>query len=127
MHSLIVITLLGPPVPKKAGRAALRANGRPYVFSPTALKIIEARESIRAMVNFRPFNAPYNVACKLTVTFYVLTMPYNKPDIDNLTTFVLDAVTGSLISDNALVVELHAMKLYDAMNPRTDITLELLH
>ena len=40
------------------------------------------------------------------------TRPVGKPDADKLARAVLDAITGVVIADDALVVDLHASKVY---------------
>ena len=42
------------------------------------------------------------------------TMVAIKPDTDNLTKFLLDAMTGALFEDDAQVVEMHLFKLRDS-------------
>jgi Holliday junction resolvase RusA-like endonuclease len=51
--------------------------------------------------------------------------PIKKPDIDNLSKLVMDAMNGIFWKDDAQVVEKHSYKHYSE-NPRIEVTVEVL-
>lgn len=47
----------------------------------------------------------------------------NRPDLDNLCKFVLDAMKEVVITDDKIICDLHARKVYDKV-PRTEIIIK---
>lgn len=127
----ISITIPGEPIPwKRAGR-----NGSKYYDQ-------QVHEKLAWGVAFRrAFNRdPFEIGLKVSLTFYLRVfnsleqkykeamenMPHaRKPDGDNCTKFVFDALNGVAWKDDSLIAshEIHKVWSY---NPRTHIVIEPL-
>ena len=121
-----------PPVSK--GRPVF-ANGHAYTPSKT-----REYEQIVQLYARRQIKRPLTGAVKLSIQFYLpipkswsepkkraamegKIVPMVKPDIDNLTKAIMDALNGGIgYNDDKQVVELTTAKWYG--EPRTEIELE---
>ena len=136
-HSVLTITITGPPIAKKRPRFARRGKfvqtynpqeteeGRwlweakqhfPHGFEPHTGPIIVS------MAFFMP--VPKSISKKQRKAMLDAFFPHTKkPDLDNLVKFAKDALNGTAWADDSQVYDLRAYKCYDEL-PRTEITLE---
>lgn len=126
----VTFSVLGKPEPKGSTKA--------FVPKPWAVAAVAAGRSPRAVVtNDNPaaagwqslirgqaqtlYEPPFAGAVQVSVVFRLprpKSLPrrvqqcVKKPDIDKLARLVLDGLTGVLFLDDAVVVDLHARKVY---------------
>lgn len=114
----MILTFNLDPVAK--GRPRFRVfNGIPIAYTPKATRDFEDALKVIAKTQlpkgFKPYTEPLSV--KLWV--YIAKpksvkrqLPSVKPDLDNYIK-ILDAFNGLLWTDDSLIVEIYARKLYD--------------
>lgn len=127
---MISIDIDGNPIPwKRVGQRNLGS----YVISYDRQK--PEKEKIRLGIAKNYKDKPLTCALKVDIHFF-LPIPKSttkkirlemqegkiksikKPDIDNLSKFILDCMTGFVYADDSQIVELTAKKLYSS-NPGT--------
>ena len=101
----------GQPKPKARPRFA---KGR--VYSPSW------KEEKRVAGHIRPQMGHW----KICGTFVALKLVFyredrRKVDLDNLVKLVTDAMNGLVYVDDAQIVDIHAKKEHDSVNPRTEV------
>lgn len=119
------LTVLMEPIPKARARTCVR-NGVVRSFTPKATADAEANIK-NQLVNQHDFfqrGAPLKVDLKFYITkppsvSKKRLYPITRPDIDNYTKLVLDALNQYLFEDDSQIVELHATKAYG--QPRIEI------
>jgi Holliday junction resolvase RusA-like endonuclease len=95
------------------------AKGRPkvafkdgHVWSYNPPKTQEAEENILALLDHHKLQFKKGAAVKLTAIFYRTKskwlpkyedLPFRKPDLDNFTKLLLDAINGVLVPDDAQI------------------------
>jgi Holliday junction resolvase RusA-like endonuclease len=102
------------PVPK--GRHRITRSGRAYTPAKTrdAERIVKGIAS-RTLRGFRPYDEPLSVELRFVMPkpakpkFHV---PASKPDLDNLSKLILDALNGIAWIDDARIVQLSSQKIY---------------
>jgi Holliday junction resolvase RusA-like endonuclease len=122
---MIVINLLGPPVPWK--RPAHRVmNGKVIVFDAQHKEKEQARWQMRTSYKGEPLTCPVAI----TMTFFFvppkscskvrrreylmgISNHISKPDVDNLAKFYMDCLTGVVLGDDCQVFSLSLHKTYD--------------
>ena len=130
----VTFSVLGKPEPKGSTKA--------FVPKPWAVAAVAAGRSPRAVVtNDNPaaagwqslirgqaqtlYEPPFAGAVQVSVVFRLprpKSLPrrvqqcVKKPDIDKLARLVLDGLTGVLFLDDAVVVDLHARKVYSPLD-----------
>jgi len=129
----IRLTLLGEPLGKaRARKGGVTAKGvHFYTPEPTA----HAENAWRAIFNTsgcQPF--PPKTALEVTITFYLtrpkslpkkITRPLSRPDKDNLTKLVTDALEGFAYDNDSRIVDSHEHKRFAVYpdQPRTEIVI----
>lgn len=104
------------PFPLSANAIWRTAGNRTY--STDKAKDYRARVRwIALAAKVKPMAGPVTVS----VTAY---RPRKRGDIDNLLKATLDALNGVAYADDSQVIELHALRLDDAANPRIVVTIE---
>jgi Holliday junction resolvase RusA-like endonuclease len=58
---------------------------------------------------------------KVSLTFY---RPQKSGDLDNRIKIVLDALQGQAYADDKQIVEIHALRMDDKLNPRVEVEIE---
>lgn len=127
---MIHIDLYGEPVPMKRPRFARRGNFV-HTYDPQANLKETFKWQIKSQYREQPIKAPVS----LDITFY-MPIPKStskrkkrqmlngvcfhmvKPDIDNLSKFLLDCLNEIVFEDDAQVIELRTKKVYSE-NPGT--------
>lgn len=114
----------GPP---KAWERATVHQGRTLTSKTMRQAKAHARSCLAAEAlrqQWQPATSPVRV----TLAFVRARMPEARPDIDNLAKLPLDAANGIVWHDDALVVELRAVKRRpgDGEDERTIVTVEVL-
>lgn len=114
----------GPP---KAWERATVHQGRTLTSKTMRQAKAHARSCLAAEAlrqQWQPATSPVRV----TLAFVRARMPEARPDIDNLAKLPLDAASGIVWHDDALVVELRAVKRRpgDGEDERTIVTVEVL-
>jgi len=122
------LTVLMEPIPKARARTCVR-GGVVRSFTPKATADAEAYIRSTVMGN-KAFFAK-GTPLKVNLAFYInkppsvskkRKYPITRPDIDNYTKLVLDALNRYLFEDDSQIVELHATKAYG--QPRIEIDVE---
>ncbi len=138
---MIEIIIQGNPISKARPRARIiQAKGKkPFVsvYDSQKKESDLVKEQIKAQFNSEPF-----LGClRLVITFYIqrpkshygtgknsaiLKPKYQiehtkKPDIDNLSKFIMDCMNGIVYKDDSQIYNLSATKMYG--EPRTEIIL----
>lgn len=123
---MLSITIHGKPIPLKRHRhtkSGMTYNSQRKEIDDYALVC----KSLTYGKSFLPFDDPI----KITVTFF-MPIPkssksiesgdchFKKPDLDNLFKFFSDSLNGVLWSDDSIICEIDASKVYSD-NPRTEI------
>lgn len=113
----IRIIITTEPVAKGRPRTTYQ-NGRVRTYTPQ--KTIAAQDFMRAKLQRHIKTAfPPHTPVKLTATFYRTkskwlpkreTMPFRKPDLDNLLKTLLDSLNNILVPDDAQVTSLNIKK-----------------
>jgi Holliday junction resolvase RusA-like endonuclease len=118
------IIIDGPAVAK--GRPRMTRRG--IAYTPAATRKYEAYSRLAAMVAMKG-RPPFCMPVKLTAVVELLIpiswsgkrraaaitgdiRPAGRPDLDNFLKAALDAITGIVVADDALVVEIDARKRY---------------
>lgn len=134
-----IITFLIEPVPK--GRPRFRVfNGRVSTFTPRKTRVYES-DIAEMYVNQRGKKYDAGVPLEVLVNFY-MPIPKRaskimrshmqngyikhtkKPDVDNLTKALLDALNGIAFADDAQIVRLSAQKMYGEV-PRIELLIKV--
>lgn len=135
----VCITIPGEPAAKGRPRIGKTFSGRPVAITPTKTRTregIAAYAASQAMQGRTPYAEPIKVhvlavmpvpqswsnkrkAAALTGAEF----PAKRPDLDNLCKLATDALNGIVWSDDALIVELTAAKVYGEV-PRTVVSVE---
>jgi len=126
---VLVYILEGNPTPLARPRF-----GQNRVFDSQKQRKINHGLALRYIHGNKPL---YEGPLRLDVTFYLPagksfsaeqrnklygTPRPQRPDIDNLIKYILDAANGVLYKDDALIASVYADKVYDK-NPRTEFTI----
>lgn len=135
---MIKLTIMGKPHPKERPRFA-RMGG--FVKTYTPQKTLDAEKAIAEQFKKEyPEHEPLECALKITIIAY---MPIakstpkkktelmvnneikmiSKPDCDNLSKTVKDALNGIAYKDDSQIVEEHVYKFY-SLEPKTEIVIE---
>ena len=80
-----------------------------FLTNPVGIKITEHRQIPKSWSKIKKQNAIQG-----------LEKPVTRPDLDNVTKIVLDALNGHAWHDDGQVIEIYARKIYD-LNPRLEI------
>jgi Holliday junction resolvase RusA-like endonuclease len=123
----VTVTISGEPVAK--GRARMTRRG--FAYTPAATRKFEAHGRLAAQVTMDgrpPIEAPVHIsvlvelptpsswsARKKAAALTGGIRPTSRPDVDNYVKAVLDALNGIVLADDALVLELRAIKQYGAV------------
>ena len=142
------ITLLGPPIPQPRPRVSA-IKGRKGSKGPKARAYVPKKHKVHSYRNSIAALAMMEIGGKTVLNqpvavdiIFVAARPGNvsvkhfgrdliwkwtRPDVDNLVKAVLDGL-GTIMVDDALVVELHALKLYAEKGgePRTVVRIREL-
>lgn len=122
--SVFRCTIPGPP---KAWERATVHRGR--TLTSKAMRQAKAHvRSCLAAEALRQRWQPATTPVRVTLAFVRARMPEARPDIDNLVKLPLDAANGIVWHDDALVVELRAVKRRpgDGEGECTIVTVEVL-
>jgi Holliday junction resolvase RusA-like endonuclease len=106
-------TFVVPGQPKPKGRPRF-ARGR--IYSPSGPEEKRLREHIRMQMVHKD---AYEVDVALKVTFY--REDKRRVDLDNMVKLLTDAMNGLVYVDDVQIVDIHAKKLHDKRNPRTEV------
>ena len=129
----ITIAMDGPPVPK-----ARPKFGRGHTYTPQATRRFQTDfgwTAKRAMIGRKPLAG----AIKITALFELpiprswperaraaaitgVILPTGRPDLDNYVKSAIDACNGIVFSDDAVICEISAKKIYGAA-PKTILTI----
>lgn len=124
----IRMTAYGEPTPKGRPKIAMRGNF-PTVYTPKATR--QAEDTLLQQIIKHKPEKPIEGAIIMTIRFYKtkpksypkrITGWTKKPDLDNMTKLVLDAMNKVFYHDDAQIVEITSSKQYDEV-PRTEIVL----
>jgi Holliday junction resolvase RusA-like endonuclease len=123
----ITVAISGEPVAK--GRARITRRG--FAYTPAATRKYEAHGRLAAQLAMDgrpPIEGPVRIsvvvelpvpsswsARKKAGALAGGIRPTSRPDVDNYVKAILDAVNGIVLADDALVVELHAIKHYGSV------------
>jgi Holliday junction resolvase RusA-like endonuclease len=123
----ITVAISGEPVAK--GRARITRRG--FAYTPAATRKYEAHGRLAAQLAMDgrlPIEGPVLISVLVTLPVPsswsarkragALTgsiRPTSRPDIDNYTKAILDALNGIVLADDALVVDLRAIKQYGSV------------
>lgn len=128
---MIRIIITTEPVAKGRSRTTYQ-NGRVRTYTPQ--KTLDAQDFMRAKLQRHIKNAfPPHTPIKLTATFYRTkskwlpkreTMPFRKPDLDNLLNTLMSSLTRILIPDDAQICTIITRKRWST-NSNGHITLKL--
>lgn len=128
-------TVMGIPAPKGSKRAYpyRRSDGTVGVsLVEASRKLVPWREAVRTEVLIaKTRGAPmYSGPVHVELMFFLprpkrprSTFPITRPDLDKLARAVLDELTGVLISDDSIVVELWLAKRYARHTPGVKVHL----
>lgn len=136
---VLTFTVHGAPQPKGSARAFLpKGSTRPIIT--TANKSLKAWEDVvrtelqRVMETAGDptlFLQLFDAAVRVTLVFHLPRplkprhrFPITKPDLDKLARGTLDALTGVVFRDDALVVALETRKVYAATGAKAEIRIE---
>jgi Holliday junction resolvase RusA-like endonuclease len=102
------------------------SKGRPRFWNGHAVTDAKTRafeKAARTLMQLECNRAgwkPYSEPCVLDLTFQLARpksvkreLPSVKPDLDNYIKAISDSANGILFTDDALICELHAVKVYD--------------
>jgi Holliday junction resolvase RusA-like endonuclease len=105
------------PVAKGRPRSTIQ-GGKIWTYNPDRTQVAE--ETIRAFLSeYKETIFPQHAPLKLTVTFYRTkskwlpkreTLPFRRPDLDNLLKLLLDAINHILIPDDAQITSIETKK-----------------
>jgi Holliday junction resolvase RusA-like endonuclease len=120
-----------PVMPVAQGRPRFTRRGIAY----TPAKTRKAKEEIRALVKAAYKGEPLTCALNVELVFnfpksknlikrYGHTYHTKKPDLDNLTKLVLDALNGVLWVDDAQIYAVKAIKRYTPFNASVEIEVQ---
>lgn len=109
---MISLTLPFPPSSNRYWR--ISKSGKPYVS-----------EDAKAYKESVFYSVPstlrrHLLTCELTVTFKFYR-PRKSGDLSNRIKILEDAMQGVIYKDDKQIVELHAWRFDDAMNPRVEV------
>lgn len=130
MNNVITFTVYGNPIPKARARTVRLKNGKSHSFTPIETEIWENIIRTSALPH-RPERL-LEGALALEATFYFMppknrpkkrVYPSVKPDLDNLTKSVKDALEGLIYANDSQIVEEHTRKLYDK-TPRIEVVIK---
>jgi len=119
------------PVAKARARTVVN-NGRVHSYTPQSTKDAENAIAWACVEEQNPDCYPKGIALKMTIVFVLPkpkylglkpALPTKKPDLDNLTKTVLDALNGLAYEDDSQIVELILRKEYGII-PLIEITIE---
>lgn len=126
--STIEFLVVGPPVAKARARVGRSWKGRQMLYTCPKTEAYEALvrlHAIQAMRGQNPFNGPVSVQLDFGMPIpkswprsrkeraYLGQAGHtSRPDVDNLTKTVLDAINRHVWADDAQVVRLDAIKRY---------------
>jgi Holliday junction resolvase RusA-like endonuclease len=135
----ICITIPGEPTPKGRPRFGKTFSGQAIAYTPAKTRAGEAVVAMQAkaiMVGRSPFAEPIRVHVlavlgvpaswsrkRKAVALEGGELPAKKPDLDNLLKLATDALNGIVWTDDALIVEVSAAKVY-GVQPRTVVSVE---
>jgi Holliday junction resolvase RusA-like endonuclease len=133
----ITVVIAGEPVAK--GRPRMTRGGHPYTPSHTRRYEAHGRLAAQlAMGDRPPLDTPVRVVIgaelpvpttwsgrKRTAALAGEVVPSGRPDLDNLAKGALDAIRSIVVVDDALVVEMTALKRFSAV-PRLVVTVQPL-
>jgi len=121
-----------PPIAKGRPRISTR-GGFARAYTPTLTRRYEL--AIAHLAREQWPHEPLKNAIKARITFYMgipksLSMakrrhPIVKPDLDNLTKAIKDALNGIVWADDALIVQCDAQKIYDWAHRRVGVELQI--
>lgn len=116
----------GPPASWQRPRRGENGQGSFTTSTMRKAKAHAARSLAAAALAARW--KPADVPLRVTLVFVRARMPESRPDIDNLCKLPLDAANGIVWTDDARVVELHAVKRRpgDGEAEQTIVTVERL-
>ena len=113
----IRITITAEPTAKARARTVVR-NGVVRTYTPE--KTLNAEAFLRERFSRHKDKAfPAHVPVRLFVTFYRTkskylpkkeSMPFRKPDLDNIIKSLTDALNGTLLADDSQLTEIFARK-----------------
>jgi Holliday junction resolvase RusA-like endonuclease len=132
----VTITAIIPGKPVGKGRPRFTKGGTPY--TPEKTRAYETKAAIIYKLAARGYKFPRHVPVSVTIrAFYGVpasdtkrqrerkltgaVLPCKKPDIDNVTKIILDALNGLAYEDDAQVVKITAEKFYSD-RPRVEIS-----
>ena len=127
----VSITVYGNAVPKGRPRVAVRGK-YPVIYTPTKTRDWENLIKLAAAGKVKTLMTG---PIELAVDFYLprpKSLPkkvkhhIKRPDLDNLTKAVMDALNGVVWKDDSQVVEKHAYKYYDIGRPRVEVKVKAL-
>lgn len=108
---MINVTLPYPP-----------ALNRMYRTFNNRIILSASARTYKAMVKLKAFGiSPYMKPNRLVVEV-ILWRPRKSGDLDGFLKAAFDSMNGVLWEDDSQVVEIHAYRLEDKLNPRMDIT-----
>ncbi|MFA4834930.1 MAG: RusA family crossover junction endodeoxyribonuclease [Dehalococcoidia bacterium] len=129
MTAAVNFTVFGNPIPKARARTVRTKNGRTVSFTPAETEMWENTIYTSALPH-RPAKL-LEGALILEATFYFCppknrpknrVHPSVRPDLDNLTKAVCDALHGVIYANDSQIVEEHTKKRYDT-TPRIEIVI----
>ena len=124
-------------IPVAKGRARTRVVGGKYAIHYTPQKTRAAENDILAQaIAFKP-EAPFHTQAEIELVFHMPVpksmpqyarsvaggnvLPHNKkPDLDNLTKAVLDALNGVFFRDDSIIHSLKLSKIYGS-TPKIEV------
>ena len=121
-----MIEIIVPGIPVSKLRARITRRG--FAYTPRKTAVFENRVALCACRR-RP-NTPFDCALSVDITFYFpkpksrkkYPYPSVKPDIENCTKSVIDALEGMIYTNDSRIVDLNIRKRYG--DPKTIIKIE---
>jgi len=117
----------GNPIPTARARVVTK-GGRTWAFTPQRTKQFQDTVAFYAANAMRLYpKAAFPLSGNLILTIWFYRDSWRRADLDNLTKGVKDALTSvHLWSDDSQVVDSMTHKRVSALEPRTEVTIEVV-
>lgn len=129
----VTFVVYGVAQPKGSTRAFMRKGARFPIVTSDNPQVKTWEAAVRSVVRDVANGVRFEGAVSVRVTFDLprpKSLPQRvrhhirKPDLDKLARSSLDALTGTLLKDDAQVIDLHVTKRYGAVYPSAAFVVE---